>query len=563
MKKFLFSAIAFCSFFTFTNAQSSAERVYTIFQTHCATAGCHNNASQAASLDLEGDGATLADKQQAVYNNIYKQDPVNATALSKDNYLVYPGDPYRSFLYRKMDNNLSADVHLDALEGAMEPQNASSITDLEIETVRQWILAGAKETGINFDFAVVEDYYTNGGIESVPNVPAPPEAGEGFQIHLGPFFIAPGEETEYLNKYETRLSETLEITKFKTDMGEFSHHFIVYNFVDYATGEPTPMNDVPVGYGLRGDIGFDNKGFVITEQYSNTLELPGGTAMEWKEDLVLDLNSHYINYSTNEVLKCEVYLNVYTQESGVAEQIMYSQLVPNTNIQIPNDGEVHSFNFNVPYAAAQFINPLFQDPLVHIWSMVSHTHAYGEDFNISINSDQVYDAGCANGMPGCAVEDFDYQHLPFRFYEPFLPFGTGDNLLANASYINNGPVDVQWGLTSQDEMMLFIIFFTLDTAGIDFGGPTSINTLSEEQSVSFYPNPTDNYANWTLTGLNEGLVTIEVFDLTGRLIAKSLEEVSADVQTISMNTSSWVNGMYVYKVQHQNQPVFSGKFAVK
>lgn len=563
MKNITTTIILSCLLFAFSKAQSSAERVYTIFQTHCATAGCHNNVDAVAGLDLEGSAGSIAAQMQDVYNNIYKVTPQNTEAASKDNYLIYPGDPYRSFIYRKIDNGLSGDVHLGAGEGAVEPQNGGMMTDLEKETVRQWIVYGAQQNGTNYDYSVMEEYYTNGGIESIENAPAAPDPSEGFQLHVGPFYLAPGVEDEFMSLYETKLAETKEVYKFQTVMGEFSHHFIVYNFIDYATGAPIPENQIPVGYGLRSNIGFDDKGFVITEQYSNTLELPQGTAFEWQEGLSLDLNSHYINYSQTEVMKCEVYLNVYTQESGEAVQIMYSQLVPNTNLNIPNDGEEHTYNFQFPYVAGQFFNPLFADPQIHIWGMVSHTHAYGQDFDISINGDQIYDGGCANGVPGCAVEEFDYQHLPFRFYEPFIPFGNGDNMVATAKYLNDGPNDVSWGLTSSDEMMIFIMFFTLDTAGLNLGtDPTAIGAVSGNSSFNFYPNPVKDIGNLELNGSDAGVFEISIVDLSGRVVYRAEGALSETVE-MAIPTTGWDKGLYLYQVMQNGAPFYSGKFAVE
>ena len=55
---------------------------------------------------------------------------------------------------------------------------------------------------------------------------------------------------------------------------------------------------------------------LATEQYTNALTLPDGTAFEFWQDMVFDLNSHYINYDLNQPMKCEAYINFETQPSG-------------------------------------------------------------------------------------------------------------------------------------------------------------------------------------------------------------------------------------------------------
>ncbi len=540
-------------------SQTTYDEVYTIFQTNCATANCHNATDFAGNLDLEGTGATLADKKLAAYDNVYKVTPDNSYAAAKKNFNIYPGDPYRSFLFRKISAGFSDDNPLDANEGEHNAA-AASLSDYEKEVIRQWIVYGAKSGADEVDLSLVSDFYTNGGIESIASAIAPPAESEGFQIHLGPFYIPPGAEVEYLSKYETLLDQTTEIIKFQTEMGNFSHHYIVYNYADPIGGGTFDPSSVE--YGLREDIGFDGKSFVLTEQYSNTLETPEGTAFKWDANTVLDLNSHYINYSTTQILKCEVYLNVYTQDNGTAAQEMITQLVPETNIPIPNNGQEVTFEsqLNIP-----------SNLNLYIWGAVAHTHQYGTDFNIyrrnvdGSRGPQVYDAGCANGMPGCAVEDYDYKHLPFRFYEPFMQVNLQEGLIAEASYLNDGPVPVDWGLTSDDEMMLFIIFFTLDTAGIAMY-EDSINTgirqnITNNADVNFYPNPVGSLAKVDIKGINNGESTFNIIDLSGKVcLTQSFDH--QDQSSLQINAEKFNNGMYFYEIQQGAITVSNGKFVV-
>lgn len=554
--KTIFTFLSFSLFSIAIQAQTTYEEVYTIFQTNCASANCHNNIDKAGALDLEGAGANLADKQINVHDNIYKATPANAVAASKDNYTIYPGDPYRSFLFRKISNGFSDDNPLELSEGAHMP-STGSLSDYEKEVIRQWIVYGAKSGPDDVDLSLVDEFYTNGGVESISAAIAPPAPGEGFQIHLGPFFIPPGAEVEYLTKYETRLAQETEIYSFQTEMGTFSHHYIVYNYTDAFNPDNVP-------YGLRDDIGFDGKSFVLTEQYSNTLSTPEGTAFKWDPNTVLDLNSHYINYSSTQVLKCEVYLNVFTQASGTANQVMMSQLIPNTNIPIPNNGQdvTFTYDFNLP-----------TNLNLYIWGAVAHTHKYGKDFNIyrrnmdGSQGEQVYDAGCANGIPGCAVEDFDYQHLPFRFYEPFLPVNLQEGVVAEATYNNDGPVPLDWGLTSADEMMLFVIFFTLDTTGIEMYENQDTTTtairdrMSNTANIQFYPNPLSESSNFTLAGVENGETHLQIVDITGKVCVQETFQ-HLNQSELKVDASRFANGIYFYQFVQDGNLLGNGKFVV-
>ena len=542
-------------------AQTTYEEVYTILQTNCATANCHNNLDKAGALDLEGLGVTLADKQNNVHAGVFKATPANSYAAAKDNYTVYPGDPYRSFLFRKISDGFSDDNPLDSNEGTAHNATTSSLSDYEKEVIRQWIVYGANSGGDDVDLNLIDDFYTNGGVESVPAAIAPPATGEGFQIHLGPYFIAPGAEVEYLSKYETLLDQNTEIIKFQTEMGTFSHHYIVYNYTDQASGGIDPSI---IPYGLRTNIGFDGKSFVLTEQYSNTLETPEGTAFKWDPNTVLDLNSHYINYSSTQVLKCEVYLNVYTQDNGTAAQVMLSQLIPNTNIPIPNNGQ--DVTFTDPFSLPTNLN-------LYIWGVVAHTHQYGKDFNIyrrnldGSRGPQVYDAGCANGIPGCAVEDYDYKHLPFRFYEPFLDVNLQEGVIAEATYNNDGPIPLDWGLTSDDEMMLFVIFFTLDTVGIEIyenQDTTSVgirDRVLNSSAIEFYPNPMNENSSFELSGVENGETQLRIIDVTGKVCEQQTFQ-HMNHSSLQINASNFDNGIYFYQFLQEGLLLGNGKFVV-
>lgn len=547
MTKYLFSLLAL-SISLNVFSQSSYSDVYDIFQDKCMP--CHSNATKTANLNLEGSGATVQAKMANVYAGLYKINPSNTAAVSAKNSLVYPGDPYKSFLYRKIDNSLTPGLVLHSGEGATEPNSQTPLSDKEIEYVRQWILYGASDTGILFDKSLLEEYYDNGGVNSVSNPPMPPAEGEGFQIHLGPFFLEPNGEIEYFSKYEPKFDSDIEIYKLQTEMGNFSHHFIVYKFSN-TFGNVDP-NLVP--YGMRTGQNFDGREFISVDQYSNTLNLPNGSAFVWDQNTIFDLNSHYINYSSTQVLKCEVFYNVFTQAIGTANQTMEVVLVPNTDIPIPND--------NIPVTHVADFN-LAADVNIYVWGLVAHTHKYGKDFNIfkrnpnGTKGVQIYDAGCVDGLPGCTLEDFDYSHLPIKFNYPFLPINVQDGVVSEATYQNNGPNSVDWGFTSADEMMIFVAFYVADTTGVDMTkneGPTAISNI-EKEIFRMYPNPANSSLTFEFKDLEKNY-TIDIYDLSLRKVE------SKNVKgKISLDVNNWTKGMYIYQVKSEGKSIANGKFA--
>ncbi|MCB0576621.1 MAG: hypothetical protein KDC61_18835, partial [Saprospiraceae bacterium] len=226
----------------------SVQEVYQIFKNKCIT--CHDHASPEAGLDLEGTGSTELLRAINVAQKLVNVDPTNIFAGNSGLKRVYPGRPDRSFLFRKINNGLESTIAaLHAEEGESMPQSPSTpLTNLEKEIIRQWILFGAKTTGVSFDKSVVESFYNVGGQKSFPDGPPPPPApGEGFQIKMGPFYLPPDGELEYFQKYELSLPANIEVNRMEMLISGYSHHFIVYNF------EGTGANAVPHGLRLNAN----------------------------------------------------------------------------------------------------------------------------------------------------------------------------------------------------------------------------------------------------------------------------------------------------------------------
>lgn len=542
-------------FFTQGVSQSTYDEVYTVFQSNCTNSGCHNNTDKAAGLDLEGSGSS---PKAEVYANLIDINPNDTTASANHNKLIYPGHPYKSFIFRKMAHNsgLAPNSNLEPSEGDAMPQNSPTLSSKKLELIRQWILHGAPETGAPVDTSVITNYYDNGGVNSLNKIPAPPAEGEGYQVHLGPFFLEPGGEKEYFLKYHTDQQKTKEIKRVDTYMGDYSHHFILFRYRDGEKGAKQR--------GLRYDNAHTNTTIVTANQFSDSLKLPYNTAFQWDTNAILDLNSHYINYNTKKPTACEVYFNVYTEEQGSAAQIMQSQLVPNYDIEIPNDGQEHTIS-----------EPIYRDSIpldLHIWALSSHTHQLGTDYNIydrnpdGSRSDQIFDAGCPKGIPGCSNENYDYQHPPIREFEyPFHTMNLSEGVIHEASWVNNGADTVRWGPTSEDEMMLFFFFYVTSLQGLEPPTDTSDDTTTTElvrnqlpdtPSLKLYPNPSTGPLNIQYELPKAGKTTIEVVTLQGEKVSTILSQHHAPGDhKLRLDKLDLAKGMYFISLRQNGKKV--------
>ena len=534
MQKLLFSTFILCAIALQLSAQTavpSVQEAYKIFQNKCVS--CHDHASPAANLDLEGTGATELLRAQNVASKLVNVNPSNSYAVGKGYKRVYPGRADRSFLFRKINVDFEPTIPaLHANEGDPMPQNYPnpSLTSSEKEIIRQWILFGAKTTGVQFDKNLVETFFNIGGEKSFPDGPPPaPAPGEGFQIKMGPFYLAPDSEVEYYQKWEMNLPSNVEVNGLDFKISPFSHHFLLYNFT--GSGAAT----IPAG--LRINANHSQINLVAAVQEATELRLPGKTAFKWASNIVLDLNSHYINYSLSKPYQCEAYVNVYTQTPGTAPQEMFATLLVNGNIPIPNNGNL------ITYSQPEY---QFGADSIYIWGLMGHTHKYGQGYKAwkrlanGQRGELIYDASCAMGIPGCPTPWYDYQHIPIRYWEPLMPVKWGHGIIHEAKWINDGPVPVNFGPTSADEMMVLIAFYTQQPVTIATNEPGS--ELADGK-ILVSPNPTNGNATFTLPEGIEGVRTFRLFNLIGQEV---LRRADISGKSFDLDLSRLAPGVYFF-----------------
>lgn len=420
------------------NAQSNMSQIRTIFQAKCAS--CHTGSQPSGGLNLSG-------TESQIYANI-----VNVVSSSSQlgEKLIDPGSPYTSFLLKKINNGLihQADASLVANEGETMPPAAYTGTPLannEIELVRQWIYRGAKSTGSAVNKNLIDEYYADGGLSPIAR-PAPP--ANGFQIHMGPLFVAPGDEVEYALKHALHLPENVEVNRMEVQMPEQSHHFILYRFVN--------GNGSSISNGLR-DVTLFNNPFadndlemVTTWQHSHDFRLPAGTAFKWNNNDVLDLNLHQPNPSETNILPTDVYINVYTQPLGTAVKEMKSKLLFYSSL----------FFVIPPFALNyQLEEPITNDDAPYnLWNISSHTHKYGVDYDVwdrnpnGTKGNQIFE-GQVNGF-------YDYAHPHIDYFEPYHNIPQNQGIIHRALFTNPTSSAVTFGLTTDNEMMITIIQYT-------------------------------------------------------------------------------------------------------
>lgn len=514
MMKKLLSALLVASLPTIVSAQSTLQSIGTIFQANC-TVGCHSGGSPSANLDLSGN-------PQDLYDALVGVDPVNPAAQAKGYKLVDAGYPHNSFLlykcaYPAWDDQFAMDV----AEGSVMPQNQSPLEKEEVELIRQWILGGAKVNGTVVDTQTLFDYYHVNGMARIEK-PAAPAPGEGFQMHMGPFFLEPGEEVEFYKKEKAYNQGVENITRFEAIFNDESHHFLLFEFV--------PGTDGQVGEGLRPvtvQNAFQDAQYMVGWVDPDVTDLPEGTAYKLNDSGVLDLNYHLINYASNgdSVLAAEAYINFYVDNQTPDLIQMYSELLINLQIFILNNGQEYTFT------DAVFDNQAAPEDSMYVWFLSSHTHKYGIDYDIykrnpdGSQGDQLYE-GFYNTTYDFNQGYYDWEHPGNLYldevYGELMPIARKDGLIQVAKYQIPGSAGesapfINFGLTTDDEMMLAFIQYTLEPVGLT---STGINENEDKPSfMSVYPNPTNGTSTIQFNLESKANVQLNVYNSLGQEVS--------------------------------------------
>jgi len=536
MKYFVIILITHLFFFSSLFA-GTFDKVVTIFNNSCAFSACHDADIRAAGLDFSGD-------RNSIYEQLIDKLPINEVAASKNNLLVKPGDPARSFLYRKVNYDLHNDSKLTEGEFQGMP-TGGSLEKYDIELIRQWILFGAKKDDKDYvDADVLKEYYEVGGLAPI-EAPEPPAPGEGYQLQLGPIFLAPGEEVEYIYRYELQNPENMEVNRINVSMNKQSHHFLFFKFdagrqFDQATGL------IPVNFFGNAAI-TNNTKMIGGWAYSRDFVLPEGTAFNWRKNEVLKLNYHILNSSSTSILPGKIYVNIYTQPVGTAQMEMHSEF----HLSLEDENSDGLF-FPRGESTHRWITRNFDEAFgrlpVHIWSLGSHTHKYGVDFDVylfrnGVIGDQIYE-GFHNTDHTIPQNFYDYSEPPFRIFDDYLTLQENDSLYIEGKYNNTGDRAVGFGLTTQDEMFgIFVNYLTGDISQL----PVAIEETTIPQNWSVYPNPAKEQIQVNLPSYNQPY-QLKLYNATGQLLYQSTTSPTANQQTININNKS--SGVYILQIQN-------------
>jgi len=327
--------------------------------------------------------------------------------------------------------------------GELMPFGGKPLTNGELAFIRTWIEAGAPETGHVADPALLED-------ESRYEVPefkplAKPE--NGVQLHLGPFEIPPHSEREFFVGTPLNNEEDLFLKRGQIAMQTGSHHFLVYTFRDQ-----TPADELPTPHEVR-ELRDEAGNYVLETLRTQLFQLPvfgsqwpffdyafpPGVAMRLPKDTLLDLNSHYIN-RTSQSTTGEVYVNLHFADPAEVEHEARLFALNNLSLALPA-GQVTTLE-------REF---LFEER-THVLQLISHAHEKMVEFRVELVG------GERDGE--LTYIAYDWEHPPVLDFDPPLVIESGQGFKLKTTYDNWTDADIRFGFLSTDEMMiLFGIYY--------------------------------------------------------------------------------------------------------
>lgn len=400
---------------------------------NCATSGCHDTRNAVGGLDLSADVA---------FKNLISVQPTNPNAQADKLLRITPNDPYRSFLYVKLD---SANLHNSDGYGSRMPLGSRSLPAGQLEFLRLWIANGAKASGNTVDANLLIDTRPQNEVLMLS------QPSSGMQIQLPQFSIVPRFEREI--NYAVQSSKEILITKFDIVQRDRSHHFILYKYPQ--DGIKPPINVFRDLYDTKGVVNekstveIQDRIYVMGSQLKNeTIEFPPGMAMRLPANSVLDLNSHYTN-GLRDTIRGEAVINLHsTTPDKVTTYIQSLQLGRYDFVLSPKRETVVETTFIVGAPTPLFVaQDTFEEggkQEVNIIALTSHNHRLGKRFIIQIVG------GARNGE--VVFSSTNWLNPPLIKFNTPIKLKRGEGLKSIVTYFNDTDKDVRYGVLSSDEM---------------------------------------------------------------------------------------------------------------
>ena len=391
----------------------------------------------------------------------------NNEAAKSDGLLLLgtdgPASLQTSYLWEKINAPNQEHFYSEHTDyGALMPLGYPSLTYGELEFIERWIAVGAPDSGHVSDISLLDNI---GRYDPTFTPLKTPD--NGIQIHLGPFEVAPQQETEFFYHTELNNNEEKYIDSVEIEMRSGSHHFILYT---YPEGFSFAIEDSTERH-LRNPDGSYNESvlsimahqifFTGTQWPQLHIRFPTGVALRIPPNTAVDQNPHYLNYS-DDVILGEVYTNLHfadTEPEHIAEILQLNVI---EELYLP-PGDTTTIEKIFMFEDILIENGL--DPLnttnidkINVFQLFSHAHEKMLEFEVFfVDSDP-------ETPDEVIYYNNDWEHPPINYYgEGYLydaiELFSEEGLKLRATYYNWTDEALEFGFLSTDEMMILFGYF--------------------------------------------------------------------------------------------------------
>ena len=267
----------------------------------------------------------------------------------------------------------------------------------------------------------------------------------GFQMRVGHYTVAPGEDLEVCEYRRFPNTKTIYANGMKLRMPEGAHHFVIWRYGgDIQDDKSFPDHPVPslACTGIPPDEPVPQV-LIPIQTPDSRFRFPKGIALRLEPHQQVFLNPHMKNFSA-ETVTPDVRFNIYRVPSRNVQHVAQGLIVGNiSDIDIPAGGD--------QTLTAEWTAPV---DLVLI-ELATHQHRLGVYANIEIAHGE--------GAPELMYENRDWQHPPSFWPLGGLRLAKGDRMRITCQWHNTDDHPVGFGPKTTDEMCFILGFYYRDS----------------------------------------------------------------------------------------------------
>jgi hypothetical protein len=262
-----------------------------------------------------------------------------------------------------------------------------------------------------------------------------------YSVTWGPYTAQPGEEGTKCIDVSLHNPGPIQVHEIHNNLGEASHHFIVYR-KSTGTENLTPTDCVPFVGTLNPANGAP---LMITQKTDETLTLPEDVVFTLQQDQLVRLEMHYVN-TTDAPIAVTATAEFRTQLDATQEADFLFAGTPDidlaTGTQTQTVGPVY-----LPFV------PSLAD--VNIFAITGHTHRMGTDVKVAVSQ-----TATDPGQSIYAPNNFNWDEPETARLEPPMRLTTGaGGFRFSCDYVNTTNQRISFGENASDEMCFFWLYY--------------------------------------------------------------------------------------------------------